>query len=200
MGPPIPHDLSRPPERDPKTLKAIAARWGPAAVDQLYTLFANGTRYTRFVSRGRLAWVHADTPGPAGLFVRAGATFAAFPTSRWSGGDVEAFAAILADGQIDVVAEQDNVIAAFASVTGAEPVLTQEEADALLQPVEGADTGADPNAVAQFEPPHFRGRTLAFVVTYPYAAELVRVLVDADTLGVRTEPLGRSQRHYMPVG
>ena len=97
-------------------------------------------------------------------------------------------------------AEKDEVIAAFAAVTGAEPVVTQKDADDLLVDRYGSGSGADPKAVALFEPPHFRGRTLAFVATFRYAASLIRVLVDADTLAVRVESLGRSQRQYMPVG
>lgn len=187
----------------PETLKVIADRWGQAAVEQLYALFPSGTRWTRFVSRGRLAWVYADTPNlGSALFARSGATFSGFPMSRFSGAEPEAFGAILADGQPDVVAEKDEVIAAFAAVTGAQPVLTQHEADDLLRSPYGRDNenGADPAAIALFEPPHFRGRTLAFVATFRYAAILMRVLVDADTLAVRVEKLGRSQRHFMPVG
>lgn len=201
MGPPIPHDPRRPAERDTKTLNAIAARWGAAAVEQLYALFPPGTRWTRFVEHGRLAWVCADTPiiGNA-LFARSNATFAAFPMPRFGGAAPEAFAAVLADGMPDVVGERDGIIGAFAAVTGAEPVLTQKDADALLVERYGQGTGADPAALAVFEPPHFRGRTLAFVATFRFAARLVRVLVDADTLAVRVESLGRSQRHLMPVG
>jgi hypothetical protein len=145
--------------------------------------------------------VYADTPDiGSALFARTGESFTPFRMPRFSGADPEAFGAILADGQIDVVAENDEVIAAFAAVTGAEVVVTQQDADALLLDRYGSGSGADPRAVAQFEPPHFRGRTLAFVATFRYAASLIRVLVDADTLAVRVEPLGRSQRQYMPVG
>jgi len=200
MGPPLPHDVTRPPERDPETLKAIAARWGTPAIDELYELFPFGTRWTRFISRGRLAWVYADTPSTGGaLFTRVGSTFECFPTPRFGGADPGAFEAILADAQPDVIADKDEIIATFAQVTGAAPILTQKDADALLERYYGAD-GADPAAVAQFEPPHFRGRTLAFVAAYHYEALLVRVLVDADSLSVRVETLGRSQRHMMPVG
>lgn len=197
----MPHDLKRPPERKPETLNAISARWGPMAVDELYALFQPGTRYTSFTSRGRLAWVHADTPkfGYA-LFARSGSTFEVFRITRFSGPDPEAFGAILADAQIDVVAEKDEVIQAFQSVTNAELILTQKDADALLVERLGKDSGADPAAVALFEPPHFRGRTLAFVVAFRYAASLVRILIDADTLAVRVESLGRGQRAMMPVG
>ena len=45
-----------------------------------------------------------------------------------------------------------------------------------------------------------RSRSLAFVAAFRYAASLIRVLVDADTLAVRIEELGRSQQHLMPVG
>lgn len=201
MGPPIPHDRTRPAERTAETLRAISERWGPAAVDELYALFPKGTRWTRFVSRGRLAWVYADTPDVgSALFARTGATFTPYPMPRFGGAAPDAFGAILADAQIDVVADRDEVMAAFAAVTGAALVLTQKDADALLIAGFGTDTGADPRAVALFEPPHFRGRTLAFVATFHFAAELVRVLVDADTLAVRVESLGRSQRHLMPVG
>jgi hypothetical protein len=201
MGPPLPYNLKEPAERDAKTINDIAARWGSSAVDELYALLPRGTRWLRFVSLGRLAWVHADTPtvGSA-VFARVGDTFEAFPTPRFSGAEPEAFAAILADGQLDVVADKDEVIRAFVAVTGATPVLTQKEADALLVSPHGPDNGADPKAVALFEPPHFRGRTLAFVATFAFAASLIRVLVDADTLAVRTERLGRSQRQFMPVG
>ncbi len=207
MGPPIPHDRKRPPERKRETLNAIAAHWGPPAVDELYALFKPGTRFTSFTSRGRLAWVYADTPnfGPA-LFARSGSTFEVFPMARFSGADPEAFGAVLADGQIDVVAEKDEVIAAFQAVTGGEPILTQKDADAQLEERWGEDSGADPAAVAQFEPPHFRGRTLAFVAALRYevdevdAASLVRILVDADTLAVRVEWLGLGRQEMMPVG
>lgn len=203
MGPPIPHNRNAPPERVPETLRAIAQRWGDAAVEQLYALFPNGTRWTRFASHGRLAWVYADTPDRgSALFVRTGNTFTAFPRARFTGAEPDAFAAVLADAQLDVVADKDEVIAAFAAVTGAEPVLTQQDAESLLRSPYSRDeeNGADPAAIVLFEPPHFRGRTLAFVATFRYAAQLVRILVDADTLAVRVEMLGRSQRHFMPVG
>lgn len=201
MGPPIPYDRSRPAARDPETLKLVAQRWGPTAVDELYALFPKGTRWPRFVSRGRLAWVCADTSNlGSALFARSGNTFDAFQMPRFSGAAPEAFAAVLADGPLDVVTEKDEVIAAFAAVTGAQPILAQKEADALLLEQFGKGSGADPAAIALFEPPHFRGRTLAFVAAFHYAASLIRVHVDADTLAVRIEKLGRSQQHMMPVG
>src|SRR5688500_16693492 len=108
MGPPMPYDTRKPPERSPETLSAIAQRWGSAAVEQLYELFPYGTRWTRFVSRGRLAWVYADTPNTGStLFARSGSTFDAFPMARFMGAAPEAFERILADGLIDVVAEKD---------------------------------------------------------------------------------------------
>lgn len=201
MGPPIPHDRSRPPERDPETIKAITQRWGREAVDQLYVHLPNGTRWTRFASLGRLAWVYADTPTSGStLFAREGSKFLAFPMARFSGASPQAFAAVLADAQLDVITERDDALQSFQAVTGGVPLRTQADADALLQSPYGAGNGADPNAVAQFEPPHFRGRTLAFVATFHFAARLVRVLIDADSFAVHIEELGRSQRHMMPAG
>lgn len=201
MGPPLPYNRSQPPERTPETVRAVAERWGPRAVEQLYALMPNGTRWTRFVARGRLAWVYADTPDRgSALFARRGATFDVFGMQRFSGASEEAFAAVLADAQLDVVTEKDDVMFGFAAVTGASLILTQDDAEALLVPPFGSGTGADPDAIAMFEPPHFRKRTLAFVATYQFEGSLVRVLVDADTLAVRVEKIGRSQRHLMPVG
>jgi hypothetical protein len=202
MGPPIPHDTNKPPERDPRVLESIENRWGRAAVEQLYAQhLPNGTRWVRFASRGRLAWVVADTPRSGStLFARTGDAFTSFSVPRFSGAEPTAFAAILEDAQVDVVGAKEDVLTAFGEITGAEIVRTQEEAESLLKPTWGPGSGADPAAVASFEPPHFEGRALAFVATYAYAAKLIRVVIDADTLAVRTHDLGRSQQQLMPVG
>lgn len=158
---------------------------------------ARAERYLRLVDR--LAHGHLVDIGPFSFIEGSERHGHGWRSERWRfvfcGDDIVRFAGVdglpifLAQTLCDVAQHQDDILTLCAQNDG-RVLRTRADVERLQRPLPDRLAPLPAAVAAQWEPPHFDGRVLRFVVDGD--ATVARVAVDADSYAVDVHVLGRT--------